>query len=207
MLLSRNLILYFVDFSKAFENCSVLFYKIMKCGWYGKVIVTLRSLYTKAKFRVKHQGWLSHLMGNVMGVNQGGIASGFFFRKYMSDLGTFLDSEYGICVEEKIIAHILWPYSEVTSCAGLLIRILLRSAFLSLSHALSLLWNINRDDVTTWNTFCITGPSNDKSTSDPRKWRVGDVLSHCDPVTIYGDISMGQHWRIVWWDQTITWIT
>ena len=47
-------------------------------------------------------------MDNVMGVNQGGIASGFLFRKYESDLGTFLDSECGICVEEKIIAHILW---------------------------------------------------------------------------------------------------
>ena len=36
-------------------------------------------------------------MDNVMGVNQGGFASGFLFRKNMSDLGTFLDSEYGIC--------------------------------------------------------------------------------------------------------------
>ena len=110
MILNRNLILCFVDFSKAFDmvNRSILFYKIMKCGWYGKVIDTLRSLYTKTNFRVKHQGWLSHLIDNVMGVNQGGIASGFLFRKYMSDLGTFLDSECGICVGEKIIAHILW---------------------------------------------------------------------------------------------------
>ena len=110
MLLNRNLILCFVDSSKAFDtvNRSVLFYKIMKCGWYGKVIDTLRSLYTKTKFRVKHQGRLSHLMDNVMRVNQGGVASGFLFRKYMSDFGTFLDSECGICVEEKIIVHILW---------------------------------------------------------------------------------------------------
>ena len=81
ILLNRNLILCFVDFSKSFDmvNRSVLFYTIMKCGWYGKVIDTLRSLYTKTKFRVKHQGWLSHLIDNVMGVNQGGIASGFLF--------------------------------------------------------------------------------------------------------------------------------
>ena len=110
MLLNKHLILCFVDFSKAFDmvNRSVLFYKIMKCGWNGKVIDTLRSLYTKTKFRVKHQGWLSHLVDNVLGVNQDGVASGFLFRKYMSDLGTFLDSEYGICVGEKITAHILW---------------------------------------------------------------------------------------------------
>ena len=70
MLLNRNLILCFVDFSKAFDmvNRSVMFYKIMKCGWYGKVIDTLRSLYTKTKFRVKHQGWLSHLIDIVMGL-------------------------------------------------------------------------------------------------------------------------------------------
>ena len=74
----------------------------MKCGWNGKVIDTLRRLYTKTKFRVKHQGWLSHLVDNVLGVNQCGVASGFLFRKYMSDLGTFLDSEYGICVGEKL---------------------------------------------------------------------------------------------------------
>ena len=70
MILNRNLILCFVDFSKAFDmvNRSILFYKIMKCGWYGKVIDTLRSLYTKTNFRVKHQGWLSHLIDNLMGL-------------------------------------------------------------------------------------------------------------------------------------------
>ena len=48
MLLNKHLILCFVDFSKAFDmvNRSVLFYKIMKCGWNGKIIDTLRSLYT-----------------------------------------------------------------------------------------------------------------------------------------------------------------
>ena len=81
---------------------------MIKCGWHGKVIDTLRSLYTKTKFRVKHQGWLSHLVNNVLGVNQGGVASGLLFRKYMADLGSFLAPEYGICIEENIIAHILW---------------------------------------------------------------------------------------------------
>ena len=105
MLLNKNLILCFVDLSKAFDmvNRSVLFYEIMKCGRNGKVIDNLRSLYTKTKCRVKHQGWLGHLIDNVPGFNQGGVASGFFFRKYMSDLGTFLDSEYGICVADQIV--------------------------------------------------------------------------------------------------------
>ena len=51
---------------------------------------------------------MSHLVNNVLGVNQGGVASGLLFRKYMADLGSFLAPEYGICIEENIIAHILW---------------------------------------------------------------------------------------------------
>ena len=76
IILNKNLILCFVDFSKAFDmvDRNILFYKMIKCGWHGKVIDTLRSLYrpTKTKFRVKHQGWLSHLVNNALGVNQGG---------------------------------------------------------------------------------------------------------------------------------------
>ena len=41
-------------------------------------------------------------------VPQGGVVSGLLFRKYMADLGSFLAPEYGICIEENIIAHILW---------------------------------------------------------------------------------------------------
>ena len=42
-----------------------------------------------------------------METNLGGIASGFLFRKYMFDLGTLLDSEYNLCIGDKIIALIL----------------------------------------------------------------------------------------------------
>ena len=43
-----------------------------------------------------------------MGVNQGGIASGLLFRKYLADLSAYLQSEFGVCVGEIIIMHILW---------------------------------------------------------------------------------------------------
>ena len=58
MILNKKLILCFVDFSKAFDmvDRNILFYKMVKCGWHGKVIDTLRSLYTKTKFRVKRVG-------------------------------------------------------------------------------------------------------------------------------------------------------
>ena len=80
----------------------------MRSGWHGKVIDTLRSVYQKTNFRIKHQGLLSFSMSNIMGVNQGGVASGLLFRKYMADLDMFLNTECGVCIGEMIIAHILW---------------------------------------------------------------------------------------------------
>ena len=43
-----------------------------------------------------------------MGVNQGGVASGFLFRKYMSDLKTYLDGRVGVCIDNNAVAHLLW---------------------------------------------------------------------------------------------------
>ena len=43
-----------------------------------------------------------------MGVNQGGVASGFLFRKYISDLKTYLDYRVGVCIDIDVIAHLLW---------------------------------------------------------------------------------------------------
>ena len=57
-------------------------------------------------------GWATLLI-NALGVNQGGVASGLLFRKYMADLESFLAPEYGICIEENIIAHILWAHDLV----------------------------------------------------------------------------------------------
>ena len=91
LLLVKKFHLCFIDFSKAFDliNRNILFYKIMRSGWKGKVIETLRSLYQKTNFRIKHQGLLSFSMRDIMGVNQGGVASGLLFRKYMADLNAF----------------------------------------------------------------------------------------------------------------------
>ena len=49
LLLGQNLYICFVDFSKAFDlvNRNIMFYKIMKMGWHGRVIDTLRNLYSK----------------------------------------------------------------------------------------------------------------------------------------------------------------
>ena len=44
----------------------------------------------------------------LIGVNQGGNASGFLFRKYMADLSNYLKSQFGITIGNTILAHILW---------------------------------------------------------------------------------------------------
>ena len=110
--IGSNLVVCFVDFAKAFDliNRHILFYKIMKCGWHGPVIDTLRNLYTHSKtsFRVKNNGRVSSMIFNKLGVNQGGVASGLLFRKCMSDLKTYLSTAHGICMSNEIIAHLLW---------------------------------------------------------------------------------------------------
>ena len=76
--------------------------------WKGRVVVTLRNLYTKTDFRVKRNSKLSPMIHNDMGVNQGGVASGFLFQKYMSDLKQYLDCNVGVCISKTILVHLLW---------------------------------------------------------------------------------------------------
>ena len=110
ILLNKPLYICFVDFSKAFDlvNRHILFYKLMKCGWHGRVIDTLRDLYKKTTFRIKHRGKLSQAIENLLGVNQGGTASGLLFRKYMQDLSDYLKKEFGVVIGNTILAHLLW---------------------------------------------------------------------------------------------------
>ena len=110
LLMGKKLYACFIEFSKAFDliNRTILFYKLIKNGWKGKVIDTFRSLYHKTHFRVKRNGKLSPPLLSNIGVNQGGITSGLMFRKYMSDLSDYLFKEFGVVIEDVIIAHILW---------------------------------------------------------------------------------------------------
>ena len=110
LILRKALYICFVDFSKAFDlvNRNILFYKLMRSGWSGRVIDTLRNLYSKTKFRVKCNGMLSPPILNEIGVNQGGVCSGLLFRKYVSDLEQYLMFGQGICIDENIVGHLLW---------------------------------------------------------------------------------------------------
>ena len=108
--LNKPLYLCFVDFSKAFDmiNRDILFFKLINTGWSGKLLDTLRDLYSKTSYRFKYQGYMSDSNKTNIGVNQGGTASGFLFRKYLADLSEFLYKEVGVCIGNAIIAHLLW---------------------------------------------------------------------------------------------------
>ena len=110
MIIGESLFVCFVDFSKAFDmvNRYILFYKIMKGGWTGRVIDTLRNLYSKTQYRVKRGGKLSPAIESLTGVNQGGAASGTQFRQYLQDLDECLKKDAGVCIGETLVAHLLW---------------------------------------------------------------------------------------------------
>ena len=45
------------------------------------------------------------MIDNVVSVNQGDVASGLLFRKHMSDLGDYVDFNFGVCVDDVILVH------------------------------------------------------------------------------------------------------
>ena len=100
--MGKPLYVCYVDFSMAFDlvNRHILFYKLIKQGWCGRVIDTLRNFYTKA------DGRISPPIPNHIDVNQGGNVSGLLFRKYLADLDEYLCK--GVCIGDTIIAHLLW---------------------------------------------------------------------------------------------------
>ena len=84
--------------------------KLIKSGLHGWVINTLRSLYNEICFRVKHGGYASESIRQVVGVNQCGNASPIIFRKYMSDMRDCLDENTGVvlskfCSKDKFIVN------------------------------------------------------------------------------------------------------
>ena len=108
--LGKKLIVVHIDFSRAFDsvNRTILFYKLNKAGFKGRVIETLHDLYSKTSFRVKINGKTSESIQEHIGVNQGSITSPFLFKEYLSDLKAYLDTRSGICIGDEILVHELW---------------------------------------------------------------------------------------------------
>ena len=110
LVLGQNLIVCFIDFSRAFDlmNRDIIFYKLIKSGLHGRVINTLRNLYTKTYFRVKQGGYLKDIILQEVGVNQGGNASPIIFRKYLAYLRNYLNENTGVILsEDEILVYLL----------------------------------------------------------------------------------------------------
>ena len=105
LILGKSLYICMVDFSKAFDlvNRNILFFKLIRAGFHGKVIDTLRSLYRKTVFRVKCKGLLSPPIRDSYGVNQGGNASPMLLLivKYMTPFD-----------ENSILKYLLEPLNS-----------------------------------------------------------------------------------------------
>ena len=109
MAMGKPLYVCYVDFSMASDlvNRHILIYELIKQDWCGRVIDTLRSLYTKTYIRVKVYGLISSPIPNHIGVNQGGKVSGLLFRIYLADLVEYLCKDVGVFLGDPIIAHLL----------------------------------------------------------------------------------------------------
>ena len=110
LFLGKNLYIAMVDFKKAFNfvNHSVLFYKILKSGWSGRCIRLLINMYSKIKAKVKINNLLYSWIKDWSGSNQGGPLSPNMFRFMLGDLIDYLYKEFGVCLDEEILCHLLW---------------------------------------------------------------------------------------------------
>jgi len=111
LLMGQNMIVCYIDFSKAFDmvNRNILFYKIIKQGFCGRLTDVIRDMYTKTKCKVKTQEGLSPYIQDIVGVNQGGVISPLLFRKYLSDIDSYLKKQCGIVInDEDTLVHLLW---------------------------------------------------------------------------------------------------
>ena len=103
----KSLLAWFVDFSKAFDviNRNLLFYKLMNSGWkvcYRHILEPVKQFLYNASWSIGS----CHL--NRVWVNQGGISSGLMFRKYLTDLGEYLNNQPGFVISGEIRFHLLW---------------------------------------------------------------------------------------------------
>jgi exonuclease III len=109
--LRKPLYIAFIDFKSAFDsvNRTLLFYKLIKSGYHGKIINILKDMYSKTKSKVKIKNHLSDFLNESHGVNQGGISSPFLFKAFLADFRQYLNAKCGVNMSNgEILTHILW---------------------------------------------------------------------------------------------------
>ena len=106
----RPLYACFVDFRSAFDkvNRHTLMYKMLEQGIRGNFFNVVKSMFDKAKCRVKWGNALAEIFRNMHGVLQGGVISPTLFKIFLEDLCLYLDPENGIMVHNVRVGYLLF---------------------------------------------------------------------------------------------------
>ena len=99
----------YIDLKSAFDMIirSALLFKLRRQGIKGKFFSVINSMFKKATSTVKWDGQLGETFDNICGVLQGGVSSPQLFKVFLEDLVKYLDTSYGIKINEKMICHLL----------------------------------------------------------------------------------------------------
>ena len=106
----RPLYACFVDFRSAFDkvNRHALMYKMLEQGIRENFFNVVKSMFDKAKCRVKWGNALGEIFRNMYDVLQGGVISPTLFKIFLEDLCLYLDPENGIMVHNERVSYLLF---------------------------------------------------------------------------------------------------
>ena len=99
----------YIDLKSAFDMIirSALLFKLRRQGIKGKLFSVITSMFKKATSTVKWDGQLGETFDNICGVLQGGVSSPQLYKVFLEDLVRYLDTSYGVKINEKMICHLL----------------------------------------------------------------------------------------------------
>ena len=97
--LSKPLYTCFVDFTKAFDyiDRTALYYKLLNRGIDGNLLNILKSMFSKAEWRVK---WDSRMSD--------GMLSPKLFTEFLQDISALFDQDQGIAVDTLLMVYLLF---------------------------------------------------------------------------------------------------
>ena len=105
--LSKPLYTSFVDFTKAFDyiDRTALYYKLLNRGIDGNLLNIIKSMFSKAEWRVKWDSRISNILKSEFGVLQGGMLSPKLFTEFSQDISTSFDQDHGIAVDTLLMVY------------------------------------------------------------------------------------------------------
>ena len=108
--LKKNLYVCFIDFTKAFDymNRKALINKLFKRNVSGNFLNLLKSMFSKSKTRLNWGKDFSMPFISCFGVIQEGVLSPQLFNKFSRDLCDYLDSEFGVKLDKKLLLYLLF---------------------------------------------------------------------------------------------------